>query len=162
MVPDWSREPATSWSAVGHTSDWATEPILSLRLIMKSFVRSFAAFRWFKKASISYLRKKCALSTDWFKPAQEKCGSVHWPSRLDHSCWPWTLSNSTTTSSVSNAVVSTLPHLTSSHPNGNHADGAYPESERDCLSKYQGNAIFLWNKRNPVILAVYLAAQMRY
>ena len=37
--------------------------ILSLRLIMKSFLRSFSPFRWFKKGSYQLLAKECALST---------------------------------------------------------------------------------------------------
>ena len=37
--------------------------ILSLRLIMKSFLRSFSPFHWFKKESCQLLAKKCALST---------------------------------------------------------------------------------------------------
>ena len=52
--------------------------ILSLRLIMKSFLRSFSPFRWFKKGSCQLLAKECALSTgqllNSFKSAQEKCG----------------------------------------------------------------------------------------
>ena len=34
--------------------------ILSWRLIMKYFVRSFSAFRWFKKGSYQFLAKECA------------------------------------------------------------------------------------------------------
>ena len=37
--------------------------ILSLRLIMKSFLWSFSPFRWFKKGSCQLLAKECALST---------------------------------------------------------------------------------------------------
>ena len=37
--------------------------ILLLRLIMKSFLRSFSPFRWFKKGSCQLLAKECALST---------------------------------------------------------------------------------------------------
>ena len=54
------------------------EGILSLRLIMKSFLRSFSPFRWLKKGSCQLLAKECALSTGQplsrFKSAQEKCG----------------------------------------------------------------------------------------
>ena len=34
--------------------------ILSWRLIMKYFLRSFFPFRWFKKGSCQFLAKKCA------------------------------------------------------------------------------------------------------
>ena len=34
--------------------------ILSLRLIMKYFLRSFSPFRWFKKGSCQFLVKECA------------------------------------------------------------------------------------------------------
>ena len=37
--------------------------ILSLRLIMISFLRSFSPFRCFKKGSCQLLAKECALST---------------------------------------------------------------------------------------------------
>ena len=37
--------------------------ILSLRLIMKSLLRSFSPFSWFKKGSCQLLAKDCALST---------------------------------------------------------------------------------------------------
>ena len=52
--------------------------ILSLRLIMKSFLPSFSTFRWFKKGSCQVLVKEWAPSTckppSRFKPAHEKCG----------------------------------------------------------------------------------------
>ena len=34
--------------------------ILSWRLIMKYFLRSFSPFRWFKKGSCLFLEKECA------------------------------------------------------------------------------------------------------
>ena len=34
--------------------------ILSWRLIMKYFLRSFSLFRWFKKGSCQFLAKECA------------------------------------------------------------------------------------------------------
>ena len=34
--------------------------ILSWRLIMKYFLRSFSPFRWFKKGSCQFLAKECA------------------------------------------------------------------------------------------------------
>ena len=34
--------------------------ILSWRLIMKYFLRSFSSFRWFKKGSCQFLAKECA------------------------------------------------------------------------------------------------------
>ena len=40
-----------------------SDPILSLRLIMKSFLRSFSPFRLFKKGSCRLLAKEYALST---------------------------------------------------------------------------------------------------
>ena len=51
-------------------------PILSFRLIMKSFLRSFTPFRWFKRAVVSYWRNK-----------------GRWVLVI---CWPWTLSNNNT------------------------------------------------------------------
>ena len=47
--------------------------ILSWRLIMKYFLRSFSPFRWFKKGSCQFLAKECAqywLTTWRTKPAQ--------------------------------------------------------------------------------------------
>ena len=51
--------------------------ILSWRLIMKYFLRSFSPFRWFKKGSCQFLAKECAKEcaqywlTAWrTKPAQ--------------------------------------------------------------------------------------------
>ena len=47
--------------------------ILSWRLIMKYFLRSFSPFRWFKKGSCQFLAKECAQYwlTAWrTKPAQ--------------------------------------------------------------------------------------------
>ena len=38
-------------------------PLLSLRLIMKSFLLSFSPFRWFKKGGCQLLAKECSLST---------------------------------------------------------------------------------------------------
>ena len=47
--------------------------ILSWRLIMKYFLRSFSPFRWFKKGSCQFLVKECAqywLTALRTKPAQ--------------------------------------------------------------------------------------------
>ena len=47
--------------------------ILSWRLIMKYFLRSFSPFRWFKKGSCQFLAKECAqywLTASRTKPAQ--------------------------------------------------------------------------------------------
>ena len=47
--------------------------ILSWRLIMKYFLRSFSAFLWFKKGSFQFLAKECAqywLTAERTKPVQ--------------------------------------------------------------------------------------------
>ena len=43
--------------------------ILSRKLILKYFLRSFSPFHWFKKGSCSVSQERM-----WTKPAQEKCG----------------------------------------------------------------------------------------
>ena len=45
-------------------------------LVMKTFLRPFSLFRWFKKSSCQLLAKKCALSTGKLprRLAQEQCG----------------------------------------------------------------------------------------
>ena len=50
-------------------------------LVMKTFLRSFSLFRWFKKSSCQLLAKECALSTGKLlrRLAQEQCGWVNWP-----------------------------------------------------------------------------------
>ena len=82
--------------------------ILSLRLIMKSFLRSF----WLPSADsrrevVSYLRK----NVHWVlvnsliglslprKSLARLTDRPNWPSQHDLSCWPWTLSNNTSSSS---------------------------------------------------------------
>ena len=69
-APDW-------WSG-----GWQFDPrrvgnILSWRLIMKHFLRSFSTFCWFKKGNCQFLAKDCAqywLTAKRTKPAQLKCG----------------------------------------------------------------------------------------
>ena len=45
-------------------------------LVMKTFLRPFSPFRWFKKSSCQLLAKECALSTGKLprRLAQEQCG----------------------------------------------------------------------------------------
>ena len=45
-------------------------------LVMKTFLRPFSLFRWFKKSSCQLLAKECALSTGKLprRLAQEQCG----------------------------------------------------------------------------------------
>ena len=45
-------------------------------LVMKTFLRPFSLFRWFKKISCQLLAKECALSTGKLprRLAQEQCG----------------------------------------------------------------------------------------
>ena len=45
-------------------------------LVMKTFLRPFSLFRWFKKSSCQLLAKECALSTGKMprRLAQEQCG----------------------------------------------------------------------------------------
>ena len=63
-------EPA-SMAQLDAPSDWRPDEvagstpaevgnILSWRLIMKYFLRSFSPFRWFKKGSCQFLAKECA------------------------------------------------------------------------------------------------------
>ena len=42
------------------TGDQEVGKMLSWRLIMKYFLRSFSPFRWFKKGSCQFLAKECA------------------------------------------------------------------------------------------------------
>ena len=52
---------ASSWWSGGHGFDPAgSGNILSWRIIMKYFRRSFSPFRWFKKGSRQFLVKECA------------------------------------------------------------------------------------------------------
>ena len=57
------------WQVIGGWSDWRpggrgfdaeVGNILSWRLIIKYFLRSFSPFRWFKKGSCQFLAKECA------------------------------------------------------------------------------------------------------
>ena len=63
----WSRPRWLSWMrrATGDQKVAGSTPaevgnILSWRLIMKYFLRSFSPFRWFKKGSCQFLAKECA------------------------------------------------------------------------------------------------------
>ena len=55
----WMRRPTGDQEVAGPTPTEVGN-ILSWRLIMKYFLRSFSPFRWFKKGSCQFLAKECA------------------------------------------------------------------------------------------------------
>ena len=55
----WMRRPTEDQEVAGSTPAEVGN-ILSWRLIMKYFLRSFSPFRWFKKGSCQFLAKECA------------------------------------------------------------------------------------------------------
>ena len=55
----WMRRPTGDQEVAGSTPAKVGN-ILSWRLIMKYFLRSFSPFRWFKKGSCQFLAKECA------------------------------------------------------------------------------------------------------
>ena len=55
----WMRRPTGDQEVAGSTPAEVGN-ILSCRLIMKYFLRSFSSFRWFKKGSCQFLAKECA------------------------------------------------------------------------------------------------------
>ena len=55
----WIRRPTGDQEVAGSTPAEIGN-ILSWRLIMKYFLRSFSPFRWFKKGSCQFLAKECA------------------------------------------------------------------------------------------------------
>ena len=55
----WMRRPTGDQEVTGSTPAEVGN-ILSWRLIMKYFLRSFSPFRWFKKGSCQFLAKECA------------------------------------------------------------------------------------------------------
>ena len=55
----WMRCPTGDQEVAGSTPAEVGN-ILSWRLIMKYFLRSFSPFRWFKKGSCQFLAKECA------------------------------------------------------------------------------------------------------
>ena len=55
----WMRRPTGDQEVAGSTPAEVAN-ILSWRLIMKYFLRSFSPFRWFKKGSCQFLAKECA------------------------------------------------------------------------------------------------------
>ena len=72
-------------SSIGSVSAWPTSGPESIPtsgtfflwdLVMKTFLRPFSLFRWFKKSSCQLLAKECALSTGKLprRLAQEQCG----------------------------------------------------------------------------------------
>ena len=68
----WMRRPTGDQEVAGSTPVEVGN-ILSWRLIMKYFLRSFSPFRWFKKGSCQFLAKECAqywLTAERTKPAQ--------------------------------------------------------------------------------------------
>ena len=67
IMHGWARPRWLSWMRrpTGDQEDAGSSPvevgnILSWRLIMKYFLRSFSPFRWFKKGSWQFLAKECA------------------------------------------------------------------------------------------------------
>ena len=56
---NWMRRP-TGDQEVASSTPAEVGNILSWRLIMKYFLRSFSPFRWFKKGSCQFLAKECA------------------------------------------------------------------------------------------------------
>ena len=67
---NWLRSPTGDQEVAGSTPAEVGN-ILSWRLIMKYFLRSFSPFRWFKKGSCQFLAKECAQYwlTERTKPA---------------------------------------------------------------------------------------------
>ena len=57
--PSWMCRPTEDQEVAGSTPAEVGN-ILSWRLIMKYFLRSFSPFRWFKKGSCQFLAKECA------------------------------------------------------------------------------------------------------
>ena len=55
----WMRRPTGDQEVAGSTPAEVGN-ILSWRLIMKYFLRSFSPFRWFKKGSCQFLAEECA------------------------------------------------------------------------------------------------------
>ena len=55
----WMRRPTGDQEVAGSTPAEVGN-ILSWRLIMKYFLRSFSPFRWFNKGSCQFLAKECA------------------------------------------------------------------------------------------------------
>ena len=55
----WMRRPTGDQEVAGSTPAEVGN-ILSWRLIMKYFLRSFSPFRWFKKGNCQFLAKECA------------------------------------------------------------------------------------------------------
>ena len=55
----WMRRPTGDQEVAGSTPA-EVDNILSWRLILKYFLRSFSPFRWFKKDSCQFLAKECA------------------------------------------------------------------------------------------------------
>ena len=56
----WMRRPTGDQEVAGSTPSEVGN-ILSWRLIMKYFLRSFSPFRWFKKGSCQFLAKECTI-----------------------------------------------------------------------------------------------------
>ena len=52
--------PTGDQEVAGSTPAEVVGNILSWRLIMKYFLRSFSPYRWFKKGSCQFLAKECA------------------------------------------------------------------------------------------------------
>ena len=82
--------------------------ILSWRLIMKYFLRSFSPFRWFKKGSCQFLAKECAqywLTALRTKPANVWLGKL---TALDMTPLGWL---GRKTSTQTNTYLNSLIHI---------------------------------------------------
>ena len=83
MLQAIKRPGAVAWSeasSLGMQADPSSIPTSGTffrgDLVMKTFLRLFSLFRWFKKSSCQLVAKECALSTGKLsrRPAQGQCG----------------------------------------------------------------------------------------
>ena len=90
-------------------------PILSWRLIMKWFLRSFPSFRWFIQEGLLSVTSESMCTYYWLTACpslpRKKCGKVNWSSRNDHSCWLGTQSNKTNQPNILGWLFLTSYHL---------------------------------------------------
>ena len=78
-------------------------------LVMKTFLRPFSLFPWFKKSSCQLLAKECALSTGKLprRLAREQCGKVNWPRpKWPIMCWRAVKQKSNQSKSLSSCFFS--------------------------------------------------------
>ena len=82
-IHSWSSPGAIAWSEAsslgmqaGPSSIPTSGTFFRGDLVMKTFLRPFSLFRWFKKSSCQLLAKECVLSTGELprRLAQEQCG----------------------------------------------------------------------------------------